>query len=112
MTNEAAGTTKSESEVGFCSKCNILRHDDKLGPVTPCACFVAHHTDDCHLRIAVRSPISVACDAHDKDSCPACFSCTCGVAADRMFVCGRLVFSWELGIGLVLLRREPLKEGP
>ena len=113
MTSEdAKALSARETELGFCSKCHIIRQDDKFGPVTPCACFVDHHADNCQLRIAVRSPIAFACDTHGKDSCPSCFSCTCGVAADRMFVCGRLVFSWEPETGLVPLRREPVKEGP
>jgi hypothetical protein len=93
-------------DIGFCSKCDIIRQDDDGVPVTPCACFVEHHADDCQLRIAVRSPISVACDEHGRDSCPACFSCTCGVSADRQFVRGKLVFAWESKIGLHLIRRE------
>jgi hypothetical protein len=104
---DSAALMDRETEIGFCSKCHIIRQDDKFGPVTPCECFVDHHAADCHLRIAIRSPIAFACDAHDKDSCPSCFPCTCGVAADRMFVCGRLVFSWEPEAGLVPLRREP-----
>jgi hypothetical protein len=103
-------------DVGFCSKCGILREDDEHGPMTPCACFVEHHADDCRLRIAVRSPISFACDAHGRDSCPACHPCTCAVPADRAFTCGlrgggHLVFRWEEEFGLVLTRREPLQEG-
>jgi hypothetical protein len=99
------------ANVGFCSKCDILREEDAHGPVTPCACFVEHHANDCRLRIAIRSPISVACDSHGRDSCPACFPCTCGVAAERMFVCGRrgggfIVFRWEPEAGLVPIRRE------
>lgn len=82
-------------KIGFCSKCHIIRQDDEFGPVTPCACFVAHHADDCHLKMAVRCPISVACDAHGRDSCPACFSCTCGVAVEETFVCGKLAFTWD-----------------
>ena len=31
------------TEVGFCSRCRLVRQDDELGPVTPCACFVDHH---------------------------------------------------------------------
>lgn len=32
---------------------------------------------------------------------PSCFSCTCGVAPDRMFVIGVLAFTWELEAGLI-----------
>jgi len=89
------------TEVGFCERCHLVRQDDALGPVTPCACFVDHHAHDCRLRIAVRSPIAIACEAHGRDSCPSCFSCTCGVAADRTFVCGDRAFTWEPEVGLV-----------
>jgi hypothetical protein len=89
------------TEVGFCSKCRLIRQDDAFGPVTPCACFVDHHGHDCRLKIAVRSPIAFSCDAHGMDSCPACFTCTCGVVPSQMFVCGEAIFTWELGIGLV-----------
>ena len=94
------------TEVGFCSKCGLVCQDDAIGPVTPCACFVEHHVHDCRLRIAVRSPIAFPCDAHGRDSCPPCFTCTCGVAAGRMFVCGEAVFTWELEAGLVLTLLE------
>jgi hypothetical protein len=66
---------------------------------------------DCRLRIAIRSPISIACDAHGRDSCPACFSCTCTVLVDRVFVHGRRIFEWKLESGLTILRREPSQEG-
>lgn len=101
---ESVGT-----EIGFCTKCGILRQDDKFGPVTPCACFVDHHAGDCRLRIALRSWIAIACAAHGKDSCPSCSSCTCGIEENRMFVCGLFVFSWEPETGLVPLRREEFK---
>lgn len=88
--------------IGFCSKCHLIRQDDASGPVTPCACFVDHHRTDCDLRIAVRGPIAIPCTAHGRDSCPACFPCTCGVAADRMFVCNDVAFVWESDVGLVI----------
>jgi hypothetical protein len=112
MSAEAKALNARSTEIGFCSKCHLIRQDDKYGPVTPCACFVVHHADDCRLRIAVRSPIAFACDTHGRDSCPSCFSCTCGVVADRMFVCGSLIFSWEPEIGLVPHQRVLAKEGP
>jgi len=96
--------TTEKTEIGFCSKCHIIRQDDEFGPVTPCACFVDHHAGDCRLRIAIRAPIAFACDSHGRDSCPSCFACTCGVAPDQMFVCGRHVFTWDLETGLVPAR--------
>ena len=61
MTSEdAKASSERSTEIGFCSKCQLIRQDDKFGPVTPCACFVVHHADDCRLRIAVRSPIAFA----------------------------------------------------
>jgi hypothetical protein len=89
------------TEVGFCSKCEIVRQDDACGPVTPCACFVEHHAADCRLRRAVGAWIAIPCDAHRRDSCPTCFACSCGVAETRMFVCGKLTFTWDLELGLV-----------
>jgi len=98
------------TEVGFCSKCHIIRQDDAIGPVTPCACFVDHHAIDCRLRIATRSPISIPCDDHRRDSCPSCFSCTCGIAPDRLFVCGEVSFIWEPDVGLVPSRAVTFKK--
>ena len=94
----------ASASVGFCAACGLIRQDDEYGPVTPCACFVEHHADDCRLRVAVRSWIAIACAEHGRDSCPTCFSCTCGVAAGRTFVCGTRVFAWEPEAGLVPLR--------
>lgn len=85
------------TEVGFCEKCHLVRQDDAYGPVTPCACFVDHHAHDCRLRITIRSPIAIEHDHEDDAAVP----CTCGVAADRMFVCGARVFTWEPKVGLV-----------
>ena len=93
------------SAIGFCSRCGLIRQDDAHGwPVTPCACFIEHHAQDCRLRIAIRAPIAIPCDEHRADSCPVCFSCTCGVEPERMFVCGQHEFEWEDGVGLMPTR--------
>lgn len=89
------------TQIGFCSKCHLIRQDDAYGPVTPCGCFVNHHAVDCRLRIATRSPIAIACEDHGRDSCPGCFLCTCSMTPDKMFVCGDLTFTWDPEIGLV-----------
>lgn len=100
------------TEIGFCETCKIIRQDDEYGPVTPCACFVDHHADDCRLRIATRSPVGIACDDHRRDSCPQCFSCTCGVASDRMFMVGARAFTWEMDVGLVPAGTPPPPASP
>ncbi len=95
------------SAVGFCSRCKLVRSDDEYGwPITPCACFVEHHAEDCRLRIAIRAPIGVPCDEHKADSCPTCFSCTCGMDPARQFVWAKHVFEWEHGVGLMPVTRN------
>ena len=89
------------ADVGFCSKCGIVRQDDAYGPATPCACFVAHHSRDCRLRVAVSAWIAISCEEHGRDACPACFSCTCDVPPDRAFVVGATAFTWEADVGLM-----------
>lgn len=86
---------------GFCSKCHLIRQDDVFGPVTPCACFVEHHAESCRLRIALRSPIAIACEAHEVDECDVCYACSCGVPPERTYVCGDHVFAREMDVGLV-----------
>jgi hypothetical protein len=89
-------------QVGFCSKCGLVRNDDEYGwPVTPCACFVEHHEKTCQLRRAIGAMITIACVEHGMDSCPDCNPCSCGVPTDRAFVWAKHVFEWELGVGLM-----------
>lgn len=60
--------SEPKTQIGFCSKCNIVRQDDAYGPVTPCACFVDHHAADCRLRLSTRSWIGISCEEHGRES--------------------------------------------
>jgi len=74
----------SESRVGFCAACGIVREDLDGAPVTDCVCTAKlKHAPDCFYVKCVASPIDTgiycahglhACEEHD---------CTCDRGLDR-----------------------------
>lgn len=68
----------------------------------PCACFVAHHAEDCLLRAMVACPIEVfICDARLKNgkecgysNCAEHTPCTCDVPKEVRLVCGGKTFEY------------------
>jgi hypothetical protein len=92
----------SKVEIGFCSKCGIIRQDGPDGPEFPCACFVKHHAEDCLLRLMISCPIDVVtCDVPLEEgecgmsNCAQHTECTCTVPKEVRFVCGGKAFEYE-----------------
>ena len=67
-----------EIEIGFCSKCGILREDMNGIPLFDCKCTAEKkHKSECRYLKAVSCYISIPCDEHGWDVCPKCDACDC-----------------------------------
>lgn len=74
------GGRSTESAVGFCPACGIVREDLNGVPISDCVCTAKHrHADDCfYVKCCGRVVDTGVVCAHGLEACEE-HDCTCGL---------------------------------